>query len=329
MTNKTGIVMEIKNKKACIMTADGEFAEVKIAGDSPSIGSSYTGITVTKIPFFKYASAVACLLLFTSIGGVAYGYYKPITSIVLDLNPSLELKANKWNRIIKTLPLNNDGEKLLASLNVKNKSIDEALSMILNEAENEHFIDTKKDKVSQMISLNITSLGDSSINISNLNKFKSAVKEKNLDVKVTYNKNGNTNIPKTDIIEDNEDRVNNTNKNSNINSKGNITNPNSSIPEIKKNENNSKHNSSTDIKQDNSSKNDKGSSKTNNSKANSNKNNKSNSNNKTLNNDKSKEEKSKETGKPNNGNPVSRGSNMNLNSGKKNVENSNGGYKTK
>lgn len=320
MANKTGIVMEIKNKKACIMTADGEFVKVKIFGDSPTMGSSYTGVTAAKISFFKYASAVACLLLFTSMGGVAYGYYKPITSIVLDINPSLELKANKWNRIIKTLPLNDDGEKLLTSLNVKNKSVDEALSVIIDEAENEHFIDTTKDKVSQQtISLNITSSRDSSIDVANLNKFKSAAKEKNLNVKVTYNKNHNTSIPKTDIIEDNKDRINKTDKNNDNKSKKNITNPNSSIPKEKNhnNNNNSKHNSSTNIKQNNSSNNGKGSSKVNDNKANSSKNNKPNSNNKTLNKAKNKEDKSKKTKKSNNGNSISKNSGANLNNDKK------------
>lgn len=237
MPNKTGIVLEIKNKKACILTSEGEFAKVKIIGDSPLIGSTYTGLLESKLPFHKYIAAAACFILFISLGSTAYAYYTPTTSIVVDINPALELKVNKWNRIIKTAALNKDGEQMLASLNIKNKTLDEGLSMIVEEAENENFInESNKDNVN--ISLSITPLdktskttetnkpsGDSpkkssedktprdgSEKLLDLPKFESKLKEKNLNAEINNkevisnkDKNTNTNIPKNDIMDNEKD----------------------------------------------------------------------------------------------------------------------------
>lgn len=215
MNSKTGIVLEIKNRKACIMTPSGEFAEVKILGDSPAIGSTYSGAIAPKLPLFKYVAAAACFILFVTTGSTAYAYYTPVSSVVVDINPSLELKVNKWNRIIKASALNEDGEKMLDSLSIKNKTIDDGLSMILEEAEKENFINPS-NKADLNVSLSIKpidkaskdkeTIGDSPENSISLPKFESKLKEKNLSGEINNkvinsNKNTDTNIPKNDIID--------------------------------------------------------------------------------------------------------------------------------
>lgn len=185
MINKTGLVMEINKKSAYIMTPNGEFAEVKITAAAPSIGSTYTGPIYTKYNTFKYVAAAACLIFFTSIGGGAYAYYTPTTSVVVDINPSLELKLNRWNRIIKTIPLNHEGEQLANSLNIKNKDIDTGLTMLLDEAEKESFILTPNGNEEQSISLNVTSSKDVTLS---LPKFEEKTDSKKIDVKIDYSK---------------------------------------------------------------------------------------------------------------------------------------------
>lgn len=253
MADKTGIVMEIKNKKACIMTPGGEFLEVKIKGTVPAIGSAYTSSQVNKIPFYKYAAVAASLVVFISTGGIAYAYYTPTTSVTLDT--SLELKLNRWNKIIKTSPLNKTGEKLLNSLNVKNKNINDGLNLLIEKYEN------KQGK----ISLDITSEKNKDLDLSN---FKDSSKEKKLDVQINYNKSNSTKPHKTDIIEDNGKKVDSLDvkiekDNSNINStspglpnKDEIKNgvPNNSYNENKIN-NNSHNKVSNDKDLDNNLKN--------------------------------------------------------------------------
>lgn len=193
MNSKTGIVMEIKNKKACIMTSDGQFIEVKINDTLPSIGSTYTGQVYRKPNFYKYIASAACLVFFTSIGGAAYAYYTPTTSVVVDINPSLELKLNRWNKIIKTIPLNETGAQLASSIDIKNKDIDTGLTIILDEAEKEHFINEDNTKEEQHFSLNVTSSKDTSLA---LPKLQEKADSKKIDIKIDYSKNN----AKNDII---------------------------------------------------------------------------------------------------------------------------------
>ena len=244
------------------MTPSGEFAEVKILGDSPEIGSTYTGALEQKLPLFKYIAAAACFILFITTGSTAYAYYTPVASVVVDINPSLELKVNKWNRIIKASALNEDGEKMLDSLSIKNKTVDDALTMIVEEAENENFINPS-NKADINVSLSITTLdkaskdreiiGDSPENSFSLPKFESKLKEKNLsgeinNKEINSNKNTDTNIPKNDIIDKEKQtpKVNteDKNKDNKIDSKENKNVPKSKNSEMDKKESKDRSSSS-------------------------------------------------------------------------------------
>lgn len=180
--------MEIKNKKASLMTPSCEFVKVKIKGAVPEIGSTYTGSSVNKMPFCKYAVVAASLLIFISTGGVAYAYYTPTAAITL--NDDLQIKLNRWNKIIKTLPLTKEGESLLHSSDIKNKNINDGLNVL-----------TEKSKEStNEISLQVTSNTNKPLDLS---KFEDSSKEENLNVIINYNKNNSTNSKKVGIIEDN------------------------------------------------------------------------------------------------------------------------------
>lgn len=225
MNSRTGIVVEIKHKKACIMTPDGEFTEVKIGGAIPTIGSTYTGITYKKLPFHKYIAAAACLVLFTSIGSGAYAYYTPTASVVVNINPALELKLNRWHKIIKTIALNEDGSQLANSIDIKNKDIDTGLTMILEEAERENFINKDETEEEPRVSLNITSSKDISLA---LPKFEEKASSKKLDVQIDYSKEN----AKDDIIK-NGNKVEKDTENNSKKSKKTDSNSKSSLPKVK------------------------------------------------------------------------------------------------
>lgn len=213
--------MEIKNKYAYILTPDGEFAKVKIKGSVPSIGSTYSGQPSSKLPLSKYASIAACFILFFSFSGAAYAYYTPVASLVLKSNPSIELKINRWNKIIKTLPLNDTGKNILNSVNIKNKSVNEGLNIILNEADKENFFKNEPDK---KISLDVNS--DRNLDL-NINELENKLKEKNFELEVNYPENPKSNNTKDNTIktEKNNSKDNtiksqkNTDNQNNMNSK--------------------------------------------------------------------------------------------------------------
>lgn len=185
MTNKTGIVMEVKKRTTFIMTSNGEFVEVKLNKTAPSIGDVYTGEVSYSIPYYRYVAAVASIMFVLLIGGGAYAYSIPVSSTIISINPSLKLQANFVNRIIKVIPLNNDGIMLMKNLNIKNKTINDGLTTIVSEAEKEHFINEsykKGNDALKQISISFEGSNDKKADIS---KFENYLNKKNLKYKIT------------------------------------------------------------------------------------------------------------------------------------------------
>lgn len=74
-------------------------------------------------------SAAACIILFVFSG--YWLYFTPTTEISIDINPSMELAVNRFDRIISVDGYNDDGEKLAASLDVKYMNYSDAVNEIL------------------------------------------------------------------------------------------------------------------------------------------------------------------------------------------------------
>lgn len=74
--------------------------------------------------------AVCCLalILFAGIGL----YFTPTARINIDINPSIELGINRFDKVVSVNPLNDDGKKLAESLDIKFADYDVALQKILD-----------------------------------------------------------------------------------------------------------------------------------------------------------------------------------------------------
>ncbi len=79
--------------------------------------------------FRKLAPAAACLLLF--LGGARWLYFTPTASISIDINPSIELNVNRFDRVISAEGVNDDGKQLADSLQLTFAGYSEALTRIL------------------------------------------------------------------------------------------------------------------------------------------------------------------------------------------------------
>lgn len=232
---KTGIVMSIMNRKAGIMTSSGEFLYVKVSKVLPNVGEIYTGELYKKnLSLYKYAITAASLMfmLFSSVS--AYSYYTPVTTIVVSINPSVSLEANKWNKIISSKALNSDGSLILNNIKLKNKSIDDGLELLVKEAKTENFINEKYVDDERIISVDIKSNKDSSIDISS---FKNIIDSNKLNININTTSVNNKNI---DITVNNK-KINTSNLNNN-NQKKESTNKNSIIKKSNSAENSSINN---------------------------------------------------------------------------------------
>lgn len=74
-------------------------------------------------------SAAACMMLFL-FGGHRL-YFTPTTEISIDINPSMELAVNRFDRVISVDGYNDDGEKLADSLDLKYMNYSDAVNEII------------------------------------------------------------------------------------------------------------------------------------------------------------------------------------------------------
>jgi hypothetical protein len=252
--NNTGVVMQIEKSYAFIMTNRGEFLKVKVAKPIPNIGEVYTGEVAKETPFYKYAAAAASLLFVLFSGTASYAYYTPTASVVVNINPSIELKVNRWDRILKTTPLNSDGEKVLSSLDIKNKSLNDGLDLIVEEAKRDDFINERYIESGKIITVSVQNIkSDKKPDIS---QFEEHAKQGNLKVNVVKDKEKN--IPSTPSDNSNKKNNNKNKEQNNLEEKTNNGNKGANKPAVPNNnnnnnneninENNSNNNSSQDDK---------------------------------------------------------------------------------
>ena len=76
----------------------------------------------------RIAAAAASLVL--CIGGAGL-WFRPVTRIGLDINPSLEIRVNALDRVIGLEGLNADGRELAQALDVRGMPYDEAMGRIM------------------------------------------------------------------------------------------------------------------------------------------------------------------------------------------------------
>ena len=80
---------------------------------------------------FRLALAAACLVLSLCAGG-SYLYFTPTAYISVDVNPSLELGVNRFDRVVSVESYNEDGQMLAETLDVKYLNYRDALEQILD-----------------------------------------------------------------------------------------------------------------------------------------------------------------------------------------------------
>jgi len=91
----------------------------------------YTGAGEARRGYRPCAAACACLLL-VLLGG-RWLYFTPTAGISIDINPSIELGINRFDRVVSVDGFNEDGRELANALDVKYKNYAEAMEEIFHD----------------------------------------------------------------------------------------------------------------------------------------------------------------------------------------------------
>ncbi|SHH99604.1 anti-sigma-I factor RsgI family protein [Clostridium grantii] len=128
--------------------------------------------------------AIALLIILATIGSI-YFYFKPSSTIILDIPPRIQLKVNKFNRVVSFEPLRADGKELADNLDLNNSILEDALKEIILSCEKETLISEDYYSFQKAINLFISSDKNNLINVDNFKEFMFSKK-----LKLIINQNG-------------------------------------------------------------------------------------------------------------------------------------------
>ncbi|MBS5660405.1 MAG: PepSY domain-containing protein [Clostridiales bacterium] len=116
-----------------------------IVPDTERIMNMNTPVTVKKSPMKWIGIAVAaCLLIvFGTLGGFYYSGNMMVDSIVdIDVNPSIEIFTNKKDKVLYVSAVNEDADKIIDGMNLKNVDLKVAVNAIIGSmVQNGYLID--------------------------------------------------------------------------------------------------------------------------------------------------------------------------------------------
>ncbi len=156
------VVVDIKDKYAIVLDGRGGFAKIKNAG-SLKVGCE---IDVPPAKVYNMAKirkiipAAAAVITVLSMGVGVYAYNTPYSYVSVDINPSVEITTNIFDRIIKVEALNADGFKIISDANYKNRSLKSGLEAILDKAAEEGYL---KDDSQNTVLLTVAAKDDKKV----------------------------------------------------------------------------------------------------------------------------------------------------------------------
>lgn len=122
-----GIVVEKKKNEVFVMMADGTFRAARDQGYfiGEELEMEPEKKKSNKNIFVRWGAGVAAAVMLFAAGAFVYGM--PVGYVSLDVNPSIEYSINILNRVIEVKSLNEDGAKILATLDLKDLTIEDAV----------------------------------------------------------------------------------------------------------------------------------------------------------------------------------------------------------
>lgn len=133
--NKIEADTELKeNTKKYVREALSNRMNQRVRKDKRTI---FTGSFFTKKILAAACSVAACAFL--SVGGYAY-YITPVNYVSLDINPSVELGVNGFDKVVSAKGINDEGKSLVKEQRVTHMSVEDAISALIVEAAGQNYI---------------------------------------------------------------------------------------------------------------------------------------------------------------------------------------------
>jgi len=140
LKQKEGIVVKVTKNYIVLMCADGMFKNIRRSGTQiPLIGERFFYKEKEISPsWFKYAG-IACIACVLVLAFFVFNMFQTVSPqpayiVALDINPSLEVHADKDLKTIGLFALNKSGEKIVDGIDYKGKPLPEVVDLIIERS---------------------------------------------------------------------------------------------------------------------------------------------------------------------------------------------------
>lgn len=182
MKRKTGVVVKVDRDFVCVRTVKGEFFNLRLQGGTPKIGDVYSGTILTpRSVVIKRLIFIAVLAGVVIFGRHIYYYFSSSSSVIINMPPTIQLKVNKWNKIVEARPTSTSGRNLIEALDLKNLSINKGLELIVEEATKKNIINKNYIDSGHALTVYISGKGEQTIN---LTSFRSYARDRKLNLQI-------------------------------------------------------------------------------------------------------------------------------------------------
>ena len=128
----------------------------------------------------KIALALSAAVIL-SLGGGGYAYAEtPVAYVSMDINPSIELGVNSFDKVISVEAYNEDGEKILEGTNLINTDVSDAVKTVISNAISDGYI-SKDVTTTAAVAVEITTSTDKENVATKLNESLKEAADKTLD----------------------------------------------------------------------------------------------------------------------------------------------------
>lgn len=141
-----GTVAEIKDGYVAVLKEDGTITKIK--DNNFMIGDVLKVKEKEERKNKRITSMVAMVVMFAMLfSGAAYAYNSTSYYVSLDVNPGVVMKVNRFERVIDTEAVNEEAEELLKDLKLKNKEVEEAVTLVVDRATGLKYIEDKDGNI--------------------------------------------------------------------------------------------------------------------------------------------------------------------------------------
>lgn len=137
----SGIIVKKKRKLSYIINAQGDVYLISTSSDAV-IGEIAQGKLKSTRSVTPLIIKSALFIIAVSIAAFVFLFENKTMSITVNSTPnfSIQLQVNRWDKVIKVIPLDTNGDEMKESLKLINLPYDEALKDILEKAKDSKFI---------------------------------------------------------------------------------------------------------------------------------------------------------------------------------------------